>query len=281
MLGKTVVITGATSGIGEVAADRLAQRGARIVFIARDRARGAAMLKHLNAIARPHRACGLLRRSVATRRDEAGRRRDRGRRATHRCADQQCRGHVHDPPGDRRRAGDDLRAQSHVLFRDHQSSARPPQGGGPARGSSPPRRTPTRPAASDFDDLQSARALFRLRRLWHHQADEHAVHPRTGAASGRHRRHRQLPASGLRRHPLRRQQFRLLSSIFGLAKTFALSPEKGAETIIYLASSPDVEGKTGGYYHKCKPATPSAAAQNDADATRLWDVSAEISGVGG
>jgi len=39
MQGKTVVITGATSGIGEVAAVRLAEQGARIVFTARDKAR--------------------------------------------------------------------------------------------------------------------------------------------------------------------------------------------------------------------------------------------------
>ena len=51
MQGKTVVVTGATSGIGAVAADRLAQKGARIVFIARDRERGQETLKHLQAIA--------------------------------------------------------------------------------------------------------------------------------------------------------------------------------------------------------------------------------------
>ncbi|MBW8709160.1 MAG: SDR family NAD(P)-dependent oxidoreductase, partial [Alphaproteobacteria bacterium] len=39
MQGKTVIITGATSGIGEVAAVRLAEQGARIVFTARDKAR--------------------------------------------------------------------------------------------------------------------------------------------------------------------------------------------------------------------------------------------------
>ncbi len=39
MKGKTVVITGGTSGIGEVAALRLAEKGARIVFVARDLAR--------------------------------------------------------------------------------------------------------------------------------------------------------------------------------------------------------------------------------------------------
>src|ERR1700744_4095347 len=53
MKDKVVVITGATSGIGEVAADRLAQKGARIVFVARDRERGEAARKHFRAIAGP------------------------------------------------------------------------------------------------------------------------------------------------------------------------------------------------------------------------------------
>src|ERR1700681_3339337 len=42
MQGKVVVITGATSGIGQVAAQKLAGMGARIVLVARDKARGAA-----------------------------------------------------------------------------------------------------------------------------------------------------------------------------------------------------------------------------------------------
>jgi retinol dehydrogenase 12 len=40
MTQRVVVMTGASSGIGEVAADRLAAKGARIVFVARDRSRG-------------------------------------------------------------------------------------------------------------------------------------------------------------------------------------------------------------------------------------------------
>ena len=47
MTGKTVVITGATSGIGEVAAIRLAEQGARIVAVARDRDRAEATLVQL------------------------------------------------------------------------------------------------------------------------------------------------------------------------------------------------------------------------------------------
>jgi len=44
MQNKTVVVTGGTSGIGEVAALNLAGQGARIALIARDRARGEATL---------------------------------------------------------------------------------------------------------------------------------------------------------------------------------------------------------------------------------------------
>jgi hypothetical protein len=71
-----------------------------------------------------------------------------------------------------------------------------------------------------------------------------------------------------------------MSWLIKLGKNFALTPEQGAETIIYLASSDDVTGKSGGYYDKKKLATPSRAAQNDADAKRLWDISAKIAGVG-
>ena len=48
MQGKTVVITGGTSGIGEIATQRLAQMGARIVLIARSKARGRVALARLN-----------------------------------------------------------------------------------------------------------------------------------------------------------------------------------------------------------------------------------------
>ena len=48
MKGKTVVITGGTSGIGEIAAERLAQMGARIVLIARSKSRGKVILARLH-----------------------------------------------------------------------------------------------------------------------------------------------------------------------------------------------------------------------------------------
>ena len=53
-------------------------------------------------------------------------------------------------------------------------------------------------------------------------------------------------------------------------RLFFISPEKGADTIIYLASSPEVEKTTGEYFVKRKVTQPSVSARDDAAAKRLW-----------
>ena len=54
----------------------------------------------------------------------------------------------------------------------------------------------------------------------------------------------------------------LISPLVWLAKIFAISPVKGAETIVYLASSPDVAETTGQYFYKSVPTAPSSWATN-------------------
>jgi NAD(P)-dependent dehydrogenase (short-subunit alcohol dehydrogenase family) len=68
---------------------------------------------------------------------------------------------------------------------------------------------------------------------------------------------------------------------FGLkiAKPFFLSPEKGARTSIYLASSPEVDGVSGQYFVKCKARTPRKWARDPEAARRLWQVSEELVGL--
>jgi len=56
----------------------------------------------------------------------------------------------------------------------------------------------------------------------------------------------------------------------------ARSPEKGAKTSIYLASSPEVQSVTGKYFVDCKVTQPAPQAADSAVARRLWDVSAEM-----
>jgi NAD(P)-dependent dehydrogenase (short-subunit alcohol dehydrogenase family) len=71
-----------------------------------------------------------------------------------------------------------------------------------------------------------------------------------------------------------------LGGVYGfgtkLGAPFAISSERGARTTTYLASSPEVEGVTGEYFFKCKPAKLSKAAQDDDAARRLWDVSEKM-----
>jgi NAD(P)-dependent dehydrogenase (short-subunit alcohol dehydrogenase family) len=64
-----------------------------------------------------------------------------------------------------------------------------------------------------------------------------------------------------------------------IARPFMLSPERGADTIVYLASSPDVAGQTGGYYVKRQRREPSAAARDDAAARELWELSETLTGL--
>jgi NAD(P)-dependent dehydrogenase (short-subunit alcohol dehydrogenase family) len=60
--------------------------------------------------------------------------------------------------------------------------------------------------------------------------------------------------------------------------TFGASPAKGAETSIYLAASPDVEGVTGKYFADRKPAVSSRESHDEAAARRLWEISERLTG---
>jgi retinol dehydrogenase 14 len=70
------------------------------------------------------------------------------------------------------------------------------------------------------------------------------------------------------------------SGVFGLMvralRPLMISPEKGAETSIYLASSPEVEGLSGRYFVKKAEARSSDKSYDAGLARRLWDVSTEL-----
>jgi NAD(P)-dependent dehydrogenase (short-subunit alcohol dehydrogenase family) len=130
----------------------------------------------------------------------------------------------------------------------------------------------------DFDDLQSTRhyagmqvygksklanILFTTelaRRLQGTGVTVNAVHPGTVATGFA----RDGDAKGV------------LAFGVKLIKPFVLTPEKGARTSVYVATSPEVAQVTGAYFVKCKQAKPSHAALDEAAAARLWAASEQL-----
>ena len=279
MQGRVVVITGATSGIGQVAAERLAEMGARLVLVARDRERADATLARLETLnpRAGHRAhfadlsrIAEMKRVAA----EIAKAEPRVDVLINNAGAMFARRQVTDD-------GLELTfALNHMAYFVLTEGLR-------ARlaAAAPARVVNTASAAHrrftlDFADLQSARVyrgfetygrsklcniLFTralARRAARAGIAAYALHPgfvatRFGDASGG------LTAVALR-----------------LAKRFALTPEAGAATLVHLASAPEVGGASGGYFHECKPAAPSAAAQDEAAAERLWAESARLAGLG-
>ncbi|HXF41883.1 MAG TPA: SDR family oxidoreductase [Blastocatellia bacterium] len=73
--------------------------------------------------------------------------------------------------------------------------------------------------------------------------------------------------------------FRGLPAVLeALIRLVTISPERGARTSIYLASSPDVQGISGKYFARRRPEKSSEASYDLEAARRLWEVSEEVTG---
>lgn len=72
---------------------------------------------------------------------------------------------------------------------------------------------------------------------------------------------------------------RKMAPIVFAARPFMRSPEKGADTAVYLASSPEVEGVTGGYFFNRKTKKSGASSYDTEVTARLWQMSAELVGI--
>ncbi len=285
MQGKTVVMTGATSGIGQVAAERLAQQGARIVFVARDRARGEATLARL-------RSLGPARQSVsgaehAVHYADLSLLADMKRVAAQITAVEPridvlvnnagavfARRELTAEGFERTFATNHLSyfVVTHLLLERLKAT---PGARIVSTSSAAHRR-----ARLNFADLQwehgyrgfvvyGCSKLMNIlftrelaRRLGDGGVTANCLHPgfvatRFGDDSGG-----------------------WLAFTLKCAKRLALTPEQGAQTLIYLASSPAVAQHTGDYFYRCRPAATSAQARSDDDARRLWDLSAQLTGIG-
>jgi len=69
------------------------------------------------------------------------------------------------------------------------------------------------------------------------------------------------------------------SFLGNISRLFLLSPERGAETPVYLASSPEVDGATGRYYDHMREKQSSTESYDRATAEKLWDESEKLTGL--
>jgi len=276
--GKTVVITGGTSGIGEVAAEALAQIGARIILVARSKSRAEATLARLRRSG-PGAAHSVYFADL-TRLAEM-------KRVAAEIANRE-------PPidvlinnagalfGTRRLTEDGL---EHTFALNHMSYFVVTEGLRERLLASGAARIVNTASAAhqgatlNFDDLQSAKSFSPMR-----------AYPRSKLCNILFTRElaRRLHGTGVTvncLHPgfvatrFADESGGLISHLAWLAKFFAISPAEGAQTIIYLTSSSEVANLAGKYFYECRPTNPSAPALDDRAALALWQRSAALAGM--
>ena len=278
MRGKTVVITGGTSGIGEVAAVALTKMGARIVLVARDKARGDAMLARLHdsapGIAHSVHFADLLRLAEM-------------KRVAAQIADYELRidiliNNAGALFASRRLTEDGLErtfALNHMAYFVMTLALRERLLASGAARIVNTASAAHQSAKLDFDDLQSTKSFgaikayerSKLCNILFTRELARRLHGRGVTANCLH--------PGFVATRIGDQSGGLISHLVWLAKYFAISPAQGAETIVYLASSPEVAEKTGQYFYKCAPIAPSPRAQDDRSALLLWQRSATLAGM--
>jgi NAD(P)-dependent dehydrogenase (short-subunit alcohol dehydrogenase family) len=275
--GKVCVITGATSGIGRVAAERLAQMGARLVLVARDKARAEATLDRLRAIApvAAHRVHLADLSRIAEMKRVA---------AEIAAAEPRVDLLINNAGalfGARRLTEDGLErsfAVNHLAYfvlahglRDRLIA------GAPARVVNTA-STMHHVAWLDLDDLQYARfyngvLAYSRSKLANVLFTRELARRWTGTGVTVNCHHPGFVRTRFGNHA------GWMAPFVVLAKAFAIPPAWGARTLIHVATAPEVADVTGGYFVRCRLIRPSRTAENDEVARRLWDESARIAGI--
>jgi NAD(P)-dependent dehydrogenase (short-subunit alcohol dehydrogenase family) len=276
--GKTCVITGATSGIGQVAAERLAAMGARLLLIARDQARGEDTLRRLQA-----RAPGAAHRVHYA---DLMRVAEVKRVAAEIVAQERRIDILINNAGAifsfRRLTAEGLErtfALNHMAYFVLSHALRELLlAAGPARVVNTASAA-HQSAKLDFEDLQFAKAYngvsaYQRSKLCNILFTRELSRRWTGTGVTVNCLHPGFVASRFGK-----ESGGLLALVLRGAQLFAISPEEGAETIVYLASSPEVADVSGGYFFKCRAAAPALQAEDDGAAKRLWQESAKLAGI--
>ena len=276
MKGTVCVVTGATSGIGRAAATALAKLGATVVMVGRDRGRTEAAATQIAAVsASPPRTEIADLASLEQVRGLAGRLAGLERVDV-------LINNAGLVLGERRLTPDGL---EHVFALNHLAPFLLTNLLLPKLTASAPARVIT-----VTSDAHSAARLDLSDPNLEHGWDSWRSYANSKLANILFTRElaRRLDGTGVTAncaHPgvvrtgFGRESRPLLKLGITIARPFMASPERGADTIVYLASSPDVAGQSGGYYVKRQRREPSAAARDDATAGKLWETSEKLTGL--
>ncbi|MGO9342345.1 MAG: SDR family oxidoreductase [Acidimicrobiales bacterium] len=278
MAGKTVVITGASSGIGLATAIDLAAMGADVIITARDPRRGGAAVDSIAKASGREPALAVFDLgSLSSVREGAA---EILARASHIDVLVNNAGIV---LSDRTLTADGLEttfAVNHLgpflltaLLHDRVVSSAPSRIVNVASSAHASAR-----GGLDFDDLQAANG-YKLSKVY---ARSKLANIYFTTELARRLAGTKVTANCLHPGTVRTGWGRdgdthgLLTLGIKVSAPFFLSPEKGARTSVYLASSREVEGVTGKYFVKCRERTPSKAARDGDAAKRLWQMSEEL-----
>lgn len=269
MQGKVALVTGATNGIGKVAATALASKGAEVVIVGRDRAKTDTVLQEIQSQSGNANVSALL--GDLSRVSEV-------RRVAAEFRAKHDKLHV-------------LLNNAGALFHDREVTAEGFErtfalnhlayfvltnelldllkASAPARivsVASEAHRVPP----LDFDDLQHERGYVRFK-VYGRSKQANILFTRELA--------RRLEGTGVTANCLHPGVVAtsfgsgkgFVASLINLAKPFMITPEKGADTAVWLATSPEVAGVSGKYFAKRKERTPAPIGVDDAAAKRLWE----------
>ncbi|MEJ2374110.1 MAG: SDR family oxidoreductase [Pseudolabrys sp.] len=278
MKGKTCIITGATGGIGLEAAARLGARGARLVLVGRNRDKGRAALARLRA--EMSGAAVEMHYADLSRPDEITRLADAllGTAARIDVLLNNA-GAIY---ADRKTTPDGLEltfALNHMgyfrltaLLRARLIASAPARVVNVASEAH-------RGARLDFEDLQCSRGYggwkaYQRSKLANILFTRELARRLRGTGVTANCLHPGFVATGFGDN--NRGVWRLGIAIGKLVA--ATSVRRGAETPVYVASSPKLDGISGRYFDKCCERAPDAVAQDDGTASRLWDESEKLAG---
>jgi NAD(P)-dependent dehydrogenase (short-subunit alcohol dehydrogenase family) len=281
MQGKTCVVTGASNGIGKETARELARRGAHVVMLCRNRDKGEAAQREIGASvldAKLELVIGDLSSQASVKQAAAE------ILARHPKIDVLVNNAgISIDYSEKSADGVEM-----VLATNHLGPFLLTHLLGDALAAAAPARVVTvasaleKSARVNWDDLEYERTPYSMMKVY---SQSKLLNVMFSHELARRWKDRGITANCL--HPgvidtglVSGVRSPFMRGLFKVMQLFFKSPDKGAEVSVYLASSPEVEGKTGGYYVDKKLVKSNPITYDQEALARLWSISEKYVGLG-